>query len=272
LRFLFDHFKVESVITKAAPPHYKGTAPIEELAKKLDLPIIFASSKRELDDVIKSNKFSSQLGIVVDYGVIISKTVIDSFKYGIINSHFSLLPEWRGADPITFSILSGQSKTGVSLMIIDPTMDTGKLIAQETLDISSYETNASLTKKLIELSNYLMLKFIPSYMDGGIKPWKQINPDRATFSRKLTKSDGLIDALKPAEQIEREVRAYLGWPGSQINFNDKVIIIKKSHVADTPNNVLDIHCGDGKYLSIDELIAPSGRTMSAKDFLNGYRV
>jgi methionyl-tRNA formyltransferase len=270
LEFLADNFNIEAVITKAAPPYHKGIAPVEELANKLQLPTIFANTKQNLDDIISSHTFKSRVGILVDYGVIISQKTIDAFKLGIINSHFSLLPQWRGADPITFSILSGQATTGVSLMLIAPSMDTGEIIAFDSINISSDETTVGLTKKLVNLSNQMLLKYIPLYIDGQIKPQEQHDPETATYSCKLSKSDGIIDIKKPATQLEREVRAFLGWPGSQITFDKKTVIVKKSHVSDEATSRLDILCGDGKYLVIDELIAPSGRKMSSKDFLNGY--
>lgn len=270
LAFIASHFEVETVITKAVPAHHKGVAPVEELAKQLNLPIIFASNKFELDHIIDTHRFSSHIGIIVDYGVIVSQKVIDTFELGIVNSHFSLLPQWRGADPITFSILSGQSKTGVSLMIIEPSLDTGKLITQKSIKIEPNDTTPSLTKKLITLSNQLMADYLPDYIKGEIKPKSQPHPDRATYSHKLNKSDGVIDWSKPAKQIEREVRAYYGWPGSVTTLGDKRVIIKKACVVTTPSNPLDIKCGDGQYLSIEELVAPSGRQMSAKAFINGY--
>lgn len=271
LEFLSSHFDIETVITKTVPAHHKGIAPVEKLANSLHLPIIFANNKVELDEVIDSHQFQSRLGLIVDYGVIVSQKIIDSFELGILNSHFSLLPQWRGADPITFSILSGQPETGVSLMLIEPTLDTGRLIVQKSINISSDDTTPSLTKRLIELSNHLLVNYIPQYMDGEIKPINQSDPDKATYSRKLTKSDGTIDWHKPAEQIEREIRAYYGWPGSRTTYNGKDIIVKKAHVTNDQQDLMDILCSDNKYLSIDELVAPSGRTMLAKDFLNGLR-
>lgn len=270
LDFLSKHFNIEAVITKAVPAHHKGSAPVEEIAVKHHLPIFFASNKQELDDMIKNHKFDSPLGIIVDYGVIVSQTVIDSFELGIINSHFSLLPEWRGADPITFSILSGQKKTGVSIMLIEPSLDTGKLITYKHLDIESNDTTPSLTDKLIGLSNQLLLEYMPKYINGEVKAKMQPHPNRATYSRKLTKADGIIDWEKPAAQIEREVRAYSGWPKSRTKIGDNDIIVTNAHVADKPEDKLDILAGDGKYLSIDELIAPSGRKMRANDYINGY--
>jgi len=270
LGFLSKNFNVEMVITKAVPTHHKEIAPVEQLANKLRLPIIFANTKQELDDIIDNHKFQSRLGILVDYGVIVSSKAIDCFEKGIVNSHFSLLPEWRGADPITFSILSGQPKTGVSLMLIEPSLDTGKLLTRKSINIKSDDTSISLTGRLVGLSNQLLCEYIPRYMSGDIKPKNQPHPDRATYSRKLTKADGLIDWGKSAEQIEREIRAYYEWPRSHTTVNDKLIIVTKAHVSDKRENQLDILCGNSNYLSIDELIAPSGRTMTAKDFINGY--
>jgi len=270
LEFLAKHFSIEGIITKSVPAHHKGLAPVEELTKKLHIPVYFANTKLELDNLIDSHKFNSQLGIIVDYGVIVSQKTIDSFELGIINSHFSLLPEWRGADPITFSILSGQEKTGVSLMLIEPTLDTGKLLTRKSLKISSNETAPSLTDRLVSLSNILLKQYVSEYVDGLIKPKKQPHPDRATYSRKLTKNDGIIDWKKPATQIEREIRAFQGWPRSRSTIDGKEIIITKAHVSSSKTNQLDIVCGDNKYLSIDELIAPSGRTMSDKAYINGY--
>jgi methionyl-tRNA formyltransferase len=272
LDFLAAHFDIEMVITKAIQPHYKGMAQVEELAKNLQMPITFASNKKELNEIMKHRSFKSRVGVVVDYGVIFSKEVINSFKLGVVNSHFSLLPQWRGADPITYSILSGQQKTGVSLMVIEPALDTGKLLSYRSLVIYPNETTLSLTKRLIELSNSLLVEYLPKYIDGQIRSKNQPHPDRATYSRKLEKADGKIDWQKPSIQIEREIRAYLGWPGSRTSINNNQIIIKKAQVIDNYENELTIQCGDGKYLSIDELIAPSGRTMAARDFINGYKL
>lgn len=273
LESLAKHFLIESVITKSVPEHHKGpAAPVELLATKLELPIIYANTKSELDSIIDCLKIESKLGVLVDYGVMISKKTIDKFVLGIVNSHFSLLPQWRGADPITFSLLSGQPKTGVSLMLIEPTLDTGKLITRKSITISKDDTVVTLTNKLVDFSNNLLVEFIPKYSTGLIQTRRQPHPDRATYSRKLTKSNGQIDWTKPAEQIEREVRAYLGWPSSYSTISGHTIKITKSHTSQSSASPMDIKCGDNNYLSIDEVTAPSGRKMSAQAFLNGYKI
>ena len=270
LEFLNNNFDIEVVITKSVPSHHKGLAPVEEYSKKNNLALIYANNKNDLDELFAEKEFTSSVGVLVDYGVIVSEQVIGSFRLGIVNSHFSILPQWRGADPITSSILSGQEKTGVSLMLIEPTLDTGKLITKKSLNIRPTDTTASLTERLIELSNELLVCYLPRYFNGEIKPKKQPHPIRATYSNKVAKSDGSIDWIKPSYQLEREVRAYIGWPGSYTTIDNNRIIIKSATTTSAPTDLLDIKCGDGVYLSIDKVIAPSGRTMSAQEYINGY--
>jgi methionyl-tRNA formyltransferase len=271
LSSLADHFTIETVITKAVPAHHKGIAPVDELAKQLGLPVLYANTQKELDKLVDKHQFSSTVGVIVDYGVIVSQKVIDRFPLGIVNSHFSLLPQWRGADPITFSILSGQEKTGVSLMVIEPMLDTGKLITQKVLQANlNNETTPSLTDKLVSLSNELLAEYLPRYIDGEINPKNQPHPDRATFSRKLSKQDSILDFNKAAAELEREIRAFIGWPKSRMTLLGQEVIVTKAHVSSAAKTKLDIPCGDGQFLSIDELIGPSGRKMDAKSFLNGY--
>jgi methionyl-tRNA formyltransferase len=272
LKALADEFLIESVITKSVPKHHKGPiAPVEKVATELELPILYANNKSELNSIIECAKPDSQLGVLVDYGVMVSKNAIDSFAYGIINSHFSLLPEWRGADPITFSLLSGQNKTGVSLMLIETELDTGKVITKKSVQIENNDDIITLTNKLIMHSNKLLIEFIPKYIDGTAKPRRQSHPDRATYSRKINKSDGKIDWAEPATQIEREIRAYFGWPKSYTTLNNNNIVITKAHILNEPESESDIKCGDNKYIAIDKLIAPSGKKMSINDYLNGQK-
>src|SRR5687768_10593623 len=112
LRLLAQDFTIEAVITKPRAAHHKGDVPVLTLAESLGLPTETAYDKKSLDKLFETKAFKSRLGVLVDFGIIVSQAVIDYFPFGIVNSHFSLLPEWRGADPITFSILSGQKETG----------------------------------------------------------------------------------------------------------------------------------------------------------------
>jgi methionyl-tRNA formyltransferase len=203
---------------------------------------------------------------------------------GIINSHFSLLPEWRGADPITFAILSGQKQTGVSLMLLDERMDEGSLIAQSVCDISSDETTKSLTSKLIQISDSMLKTAVPLYLRHEATPISQdqdniVGNKIPSYSRRLTKDDGIIDWTKSAVQLEREIRAYSEWPKSRTILANREVIIINAAVNDMTgkpgivlinNKQLFVHCGQDT-LEITRL-KPAGKAeMSTEAFLAGYR-
>src|SRR4051812_40975768 len=115
LELLAEHCTIEAVITKPHPAHHKEPFPVLQVAEKLGAKVFTPVGKAEVSELFKTRPVTSKLGIVIDYGFIINQDVIDYFPLGIVNSHFSILPELRGADPITFAILSGQEMTGVSL-------------------------------------------------------------------------------------------------------------------------------------------------------------
>jgi methionyl-tRNA formyltransferase len=273
LRFLHTNFNVEAAVTKP-------TTRDEMAASAPGVPLFLASNKQELTELLGTKPFKSRLGVLVDFGIIVEKAVIDYFPLGIINSHFSLLPRWRGADPITFAILEGDTKTGVSLMLIDEGLDTGKLITQKTLHIKPDTTTPTLTDELVDLSNELLKEFIPRYVSGKVIPHNQPHPDRATHSHKLERLDGLIDWTKPAERIEREIRAFLGWPGSRTTLAGKEVTITKAHVVDgkgqpgmpeVRGKELLIYTGTDA-LSIDKLKPSGKKEMPIQAFLAGYHI
>lgn len=280
LEKLLRHTMVEAVVTKPRPPHHRGLVPVIEVAKKHNLPIITASHKQELTTVIKKSHFSSTYAILIDFGIIVEADVIDQFELGIINSHFSLLPALRGADPISFAILEGLEKTGVSLMCIDEGMDTGKLITSRTLSIEKDDTTPSLTAKLIDLSDQLIKEYVPRYLAGEVKPKNQPHPERATYSRKLSKQDGVLDWNKPALQLEREIRAFYEWPKSRGKIGSLEVIIRKAHSIPTDfgtpgeysisnTSVLSIQTGKG-HLCIDRIQPIGKKEMPITAFLAGY--
>jgi methionyl-tRNA formyltransferase len=279
LALLSRDFTIETVITKPQPAHHKEAFPVLKMAKELGLNALTASDQETLSLLFKKHTFQSELGIIIDHGVIISHDVIVRFPFGIINSHFSLLPRWRGADPISYSILNGDVETGVSLMVIVDRLDEGNLLAQRRVAITPSTTTPSLTSQLINVSQELLVETLPKYVDGEIKPSAQPN-EQPTYSHKLRKADGVIDWHKPAARLEREIRAYLGWPRSQTKLNNIEFIITKAHVAfgsGTPgtffieNRQLSVYCGEDA-LVIDKLIPRGKKEMSAVSFLNGYQL
>ncbi len=276
LNLLANNFELEAIITKPATLQQMHDAFPE-------VPVFAVSRRTELDKLCTSRRFTSKLGVVIDFGVIIGDAAIDSFELGIVNSHFSLLPQWRGVDPITFAILSGQSKTGVSLMLIVRAWDEGPLLAQSAYKIPSGMTTPQLTHALIMLSNAMLAEVVPRYINGDIAPQDQlsatIGPKEPSYSRKLTKEDGRLDWTKPAIVLEREIRAYVTWPKSYTNFAGREVVVLSSKVVSiqgqpgtisADKNHLVVHCGENS-LEILE-IKPAGKpAMSSTAFLAGYR-
>lgn len=278
LKLLNEWLEVELVVTKQTPAHHKETAPVEDFAKQNGLTLAYANNKSELDNLASNDQLpKTNYGIVIDYGVIISQSVIDFYTMGIINSHFSLLPEWRGADPITFSLLSGQSSTGVSIMLIDKGLDTGMLLGTGNLIIDKADNNTTITSKLINLSNALLKDLLPAYLEGTLKPYSQPNTI-PTYSVKISKQDGLINVNKPSGVITREIMAFNPWPGSRLQYKQTWLTITQATPSDykLAKGQLEVHdkklylgCNNSS-LEITE-IKPAGKNkMSASAFINGY--
>lgn len=284
LELLEKRFNIEAVITKPKPSHHRGNFPVLDVANQLKLPIITVGNKQKLDAAIKEQALTSKLAVLIDFGIIVSQSVIDYFPMGIVNSHFSLLPEWRGADPITFAILSGQKQTGVSLMLLVEAMDEGPLLAQRAYKLPETITTPELTDALIKLSVQMLEEIIPPYMAGTIKlvPQGQFSISASatpSYSRKLTKKDSIIDWRKSATEIEREVRAFIGWPGSKtVLFGKEVTITKacvnrmqgQAGVAKYDKHSLLIFCGHDA-LSITALKPNGKKEMPIKAFLAGIK-
>jgi len=282
LQLLQENFEIEAVVTKPKPEHHRGNTPVLEICSTLRLKTFTPTNKKELSELFATEPVTGKLAVLIDYGVIINQDVIDYFPLGIINSHFSLLPRWRGADPITFAILSGDTKTGVSLMLIDKGMDTGKLLVQRTYQLTDDIDTPKLTDELILLSNSMLVEHLPRYVAGEVRPHAQPHPDRATYSRKLTKEDGILDFNKSAVQLEREIRAFAGWPKSRTIIAGKDVIITKAHTvpsnfSDKPGEIrvakdagtLMINCING-YLCVDKLKPAGKKEMTIAAFIAGY--
>lgn len=285
LKLLIQNFDIEAVITKPRPPHHKGSVPVLEIAAEYGLPTYTTQNTRELNKLLGANHFTSRLAILIDFGIIVSQQVIDYFPLGIVNSHFSLLPEWRGADPITFAILSGQKKTGVSLMLLTAGMDEGPLLAQTETAIHSTMTTPELTDELIEQSYEALVHTIPLYIEGEAHPAPQelitiAESKTPTYSRRLTKEDGIIDWHKSATNIEREIRAFAGWPQSRTSFGNTDVIITKAHALPLSDSysgsrkIIDklpvVFCGTDA-LAIDKLKPAGKKEMTGQAFLAGYK-
>ena len=291
LELLLQSFTIEAVITKPRPAHHHGTFPVLDVAKKNNLKVIEVSSKKEVSEKINENRFESLVAVLIDFGIIVTQDVIDTFPLGIVNSHFSLLPEWRGADPITFAILSGQKRTGVSLMLLVEAMDEGPIIAIGVQELDDSYTTPLLTEQLINLSYSLLCDHLPRYIEKaekkGIDQSQLSNlitdfpyPSAPSYSRKLSKQDSVLDFTKPADVLAREIRAFIEWPKSRMVIAGKEVVITSATATETespksPGEVLVenkyLYVQTGKGLLQIERLKPAGKQeMTAAAFLAGY--
>lgn len=274
LKVLVDNgFNVVCVVTKPDTRRGRGhklaEPPVKVFAKSHNIPVLQPNKVGEITEHIK--RLQPVAGILVAYGKIIPQSIIDLFTPGIINVHPSLLPKYRGPSPIESAIANRDHETGVSIMQLDKKMDAGPVYSQITQPLNEKETKPELYDKLFHDGTALLIKNLPDIINNTIIPTPQ-NDNNATYCQLLTKENSWIDPERmTAAEADAHVRAHLGFPRSRINIGGRDIIITKSHCDDIPKSPLDQKFSDGNYLIIDELIAPSGKTMTAEDYLRGYK-
>jgi methionyl-tRNA formyltransferase len=264
------------------PERIESRVPRQRSEAKEDGKAVFAHLK------LKIKNLKPDLGILAAYGQIIPKDILDIPKFGFLNIHPSLLPKYRGPSPIQFTILNGEKKSGVTIILMDEKIDHGPIISQKSLEIKEQETAETLHDKLAQLGAYLLLKTVPKLVKGLIKP-KEQDDAQATFTKILFKEDGKIDWKKPVELLEREIRAFYPWPGSYIIWENKGKLIKikilkarafKSpdffkvkypigKILVVPQNEIGVQCKKD-FLVIEKLQPEGKKEMTAEDFIRGH--
>lgn len=271
LRALIEHgYTIAAVVSHHSDGKSRTNRELEvaQVAAEHNIPVLLPNRPSEIRDELTA--LGAEAAILIAYGRIIPQSVIDIFPKGIINIHPSLLPKYRGPTPIESVIASGDKETGVSIMQLTAGMDEGPVYAQVTVPLTGAETKFDLYEKLSSTSVGLLIDVLPKILDGSLQPTAQ-DDSKATYSQLLSKADSKLDPTSvTAAQAERNVRAHLTFPKTKTTITGHDIIITKAHVAQEAKTPLDIECRDGAFLSIDELIAPSGRIMSGEAFLRGY--
>ncbi len=265
-------FSISAVVTKPDSRKGRGQKLIEPavktLAKAHDIPVWQPHKLTDISSQIEA--LQPVTGVLVSFGKIIPQSIIDLFTPGIINVHPSLLPRYRGPSPIESAIINGDQETGVTIMQLSKRMDAGPLYAFSPYELIGNETRPQLYETLGELGAQVLVASLPSIIDGSLTPRPQ-QESAATYCQLLAKDDAYINpGTMTAHEIERHVRAYAGFPRTKLTLQNHDVILTKVHVANTQKTPLDLFGSDGVYVVIDELIAPSGKTMNAEAFLRGY--
>lgn len=217
---------------------------------------------------------------VAAYGKILPKEVLDLPVHGCINVHSSLLPKYRGAAPINWAIINGESRTGVTTMLMDEGMDTGDILLIEETNITADDTSETLTKRLSEIGAELLIKTIDELKQEGLNPIKQSDSE-ATLAPILKKEHGEIDWSKSATEIRNQIRGLLPWPVAYTNLNGKMLKIFSADVSEKSGNpgvvleasksILRIACGSGS-LDLKELQLEGNKKMEIRSFLAGRKI
>ncbi|MBV9086166.1 MAG: methionyl-tRNA formyltransferase [Acidobacteriaceae bacterium] len=279
--------RVRLVVTQPDRPSGRGqelsTPPTKQLAQALAIPVIQPDKiKNNVEFRSALEELSPRAIIVVGYGRIIPKWMIDLPPLGNINLHASLLPKYRGAAPVQWAIAMGETITGVTTMRIDEGLDTGDILLQQEVEIDPGDTAVTLAPRLAEVGAGLMIETLRGLEDGTVSPRKQ-NHEEATLAPILKKEDGLIDFNRTAPEIVNRMRGFQPWPGGYTTFRGKGLAIHRAELAATglgpitPGELrvlaqeLLVGCGQMTEVAVLEVQPEGKRRMPATDFVNGYR-
>ena len=276
---------VSAVYTQPDRPKGRGgrlmASPIKEAALRMGLEVRQPERVRRPEVVADLAALGTDAMVVVGYGQIIPQAIIDLPKHGIVNVHASLLPKYRGAAPIQWSIANGETLTGVTTMRIDAGLDTGDMLLKWETVIDHDEDALHLGARLAEAGADLLIRTLDGIAAGAIAPTPQDNT-QATYAPILKKEDGLIDWNLPANVIFNRCRGLLPWPGTWTRLRGQIFHIWKSQVAETasaaaPGTVfadgrrLLVHCGVATTLELLEVQLEGRKRLPAAMFLNGWR-
>jgi methionyl-tRNA formyltransferase len=284
-----EGYEIVTVITRPDKPSGRGRgiiySPVKQLALAHNIPVWQPGSFKKAANSAALAEYRADLYIVAAFGQILPQTVLDQPRYGTLNIHASLLPKYRGADPIAEAILQGDNETGISIMLLDAGIDTGLVLLKRGISISEVDTTGTLTPKLAHLGAEALLAALPGWIAGTITPEPQ-DEAKASHTHMLQKEDGAIDWERPAPILARQVRAFQPWPGAYTHWRGKLLKLHSTRALDlepghliapgtvtlreeTGHKVMAVMTGKG-LLIIKQLQLEGKKTTSAEEFLRGY--
>ncbi len=281
-----DEYAVKLVVSQPDRPQGRKQiltpSPVKQIALQYDVDIYQPSSLRNDDSVNLISSYSPDFIVVAAYGNILPKSILDIPRYGCVNLHGSLLPKYRGAAPIQWSVINGDEITGVTTMLMNEGLDTGDILLKETKLIGENETAGEVFDALAQMCPSLLLKTLKGLVDNSIVPVAQ-NNDEASYVSVLNKEMAEIDWNKDALCIHNLIRGLNPWPVAKTSYNGKMLKIFESSLLSTSsdktagsvlikNGEVSVVCGDCKLLKISEVQLEGSKRMSIADFLRGHSI
>lgn len=278
--------EVIGVVTQPDRPKGRGKAvkypPVKEKALEYNIPVYQPVKVREESFVNTLRKLDADIIVVIAFGQILPKEVLELPRYGCINVHASLLPKYRGAAPIQWAIMDGEETTGITTMYMDVGLDTGDMLLQEEVKIEREETAGSLHDKLSKVGGKLLIETLKRIEEGTIQRIKQ-DDSKSNYAKILNKGIGKIDFNSSAVEIERFIRGLNPWPSAYTFLDGKTLKIWKAVVLEgsyqgKPGEIIEqtkekmiVNTGRGA-LSIKELQLEGKKRMKTDEFLRGYKI
>jgi methionyl-tRNA formyltransferase len=224
------------------------------------------------------------LGVVVAFGQIFPERLLTLPRLGCINVHASLLPKYRGASPIQAALLAGEKKTGVTLMRMEAGLDSGPILAQEEVEVRSWETAEELSPRLAKLGAQLLVSTLEPFAQGALKERRQ-RDESVSYAPRITKRDGQVNWALTAQELYNRLRAFNPWPGMKAKFRGRDVSLlwgvpldwEQAPIGATGTYLglrqgrMAVLCGSATILGIEELKRPGKKPVRASDFVNGER-
>ncbi|MCX6034233.1 MAG: methionyl-tRNA formyltransferase [Chloroflexi bacterium] len=283
LEVLAAHYPIVGVVTQPDRPAGRGGTlhppAVKAAAIRLGIPFIQPEKVRTPEAMTQLQDWYPDLIVVAAFGQILRPALLDLPRYGCINVHGSLLPRGRGAAPIQAAILAGDQETGITIMKMDPGVDTGPILSQRTLPITPDDTGGMLFEKMASLGAELLLETLPRYLSGVLVPRPQPE-EGATYAPLLKKEDGFLDFTRPAIELERRVRAMNPWPGAYFDWNGAPLKVLRASLSGEKSPGVKRRLtfdgrpavGTSEGILVLEEVQPAGKkVMPGRAFLAGTR-
>jgi methionyl-tRNA formyltransferase len=277
---------VVGVVTQPDRPAGRGQqskpSPVRKFAESRGIPVIAPEKIRTAEFLETLGKLKPEIIVVVAYGRILPKSVLELAPHGCLNVHYSLLPKYRGAAPAAWTIINGESEGGVTTMKLVEKMDAGAIYLQESLPLAADETTGSLQAKLTLVGTRLLLDTLRQLKDGSLTPREQ-DESLATLAPILKKDDGLIDWRRSANEIERRVRGLDPWPGSYTFVTGKLLKVHRAKIVSSeswPNPGEIVRADAGGFwaatgsgtIGLEEVQMENKKRLAGVEFIKGARI
>lgn len=277
-----SEFDVVAAYTQPDRPAGRGKklqpSAVKQTAVRHGIPVEQPENFKTESTRVVLNDYQADVMVVVAYGLLLPQAVLDIPKLGCINVHGSILPKWRGAAPIQRAIWAGDQETGITIMQMEAGLDTGPMLRVDKIAIEPHDTSASLYEKLAELGPQALLHTLHDLQAGNIQPEQQ-DDSFATYAKKLSKEEAKIDWTLPANVIERHLRAFTPWPGSEFWVQGERIKVLNASVAEShpsakPGTIVSVNkkelviqCSESA-LRIEQVQLPGKKPMAIHELLN----